>query len=211
MPTKHKVKQGECISSIAERYGLFPETIWEDPANAELREKRKDLNVLYPDDVVVIPDKKMKEEPGATELRHRFRKKGVPSYLDIVVKKHGEARGKESFILNVDGATQVGETKDDGSIRCPIPPNAKKAILIVGEGEDEITYEIQLGNLDPDDEKSGVSERLNNLGFRCGKIKEGQDEATEDALMAFQKEKGLKVTGKPDEDTRKALKQDHNA
>ena len=45
MPKQHKVKQGECLSSIAERYGLFPETIANDSDNSELKNERKDLNV----------------------------------------------------------------------------------------------------------------------------------------------------------------------
>jgi hypothetical protein len=104
MPTKHKVKQGECISSIAERYGLFPESIWEDPANAELKNKRKDPNILYPGDVVVIRDIKAKEESGDTEKRHRFRKKGVPATLRIKIMEI------------------VMEEKDEGSSD-PAPPS----------------------------------------------------------------------------------------
>jgi len=79
MPREHKVRQGECISSIAGKYGHFPETIWNDPANAQLKSKREDEpNILYAGDVVVIPDKRLKEESGATDERHRFVKKGVP-------------------------------------------------------------------------------------------------------------------------------------
>jgi N-acetylmuramoyl-L-alanine amidase len=75
MPKKHIVKQGECISSIADAHGFFPDNIWNDAANTKLRGKRKDPNVLYSGDVVVIPDKQSKEESCATEKKHSFIKK----------------------------------------------------------------------------------------------------------------------------------------
>ena len=48
MPKQHKVRQGECISSIAIRYGFAPDTIWQDGSNAALRSLREDKNVLHP-------------------------------------------------------------------------------------------------------------------------------------------------------------------
>jgi LysM repeat protein len=82
---EYKVKQGDCLSSIAERYGLFWEKVWNHPKNAKLKEKRKDPNILYPGDVVFVPDKDRKEESGATEQRHRFRKKGTPAKLRLKI------------------------------------------------------------------------------------------------------------------------------
>jgi hypothetical protein len=83
MPTEHKVKQGECISSIADQYGFPPEKLWDDPSNADLKERRKDPNTLSPDDVVIIPDKQIREESDPTEQRYKFRKKGVPAKIRL--------------------------------------------------------------------------------------------------------------------------------
>ena len=81
MPTQHTVAQGECMASIACNHGFVPETIWNHPDNSALKEERGDLLILHPGDVVVIPDLRPREESGATETKHRFRRKGVPMIL----------------------------------------------------------------------------------------------------------------------------------
>ncbi len=82
---EYKVKQGDCISSIATRHGLFWEKVWNHPKNARLKEQRKDPNILYPGDTLFVPEKEKKEESGATEQKHRFKKKGTPAKLRLRV------------------------------------------------------------------------------------------------------------------------------
>lgn len=80
---EYTVKQGDCISSIAEKHGLFWEKVWNHPKNSRLKEQRKDPNILKPGDVIFVPDKEKKEESGATEQKHRFKKKGTPAKLRL--------------------------------------------------------------------------------------------------------------------------------
>src|SRR5918911_5454702 len=75
---KHIVEQGECLSSIALQYGFMPDTIWNDPANAQLKFLRKDPNILYPGDEIEIPEREPWEGPRPTDARHKFRLKGRP-------------------------------------------------------------------------------------------------------------------------------------
>jgi len=169
MATKHTVKQGECISSIAAKYGLFPETIWEDPANAELKERREDPNVLAPGDVVVIPDKRIKEERVGTDKRHRFRKKGVPELLRLrLLDEDGEPLANEPYLLSVEGTVRRGTTDGDGVVTEHISPDARSGRLVLLNTEEE--YRLALGHLDPLDSATGVQDRLNNLGFTCGSV-----------------------------------------
>ncbi|UCF85631.1 MAG: peptidoglycan-binding protein [Desulfobacteraceae bacterium] len=204
---EYQVKQGECISSIAQKHGLFWEKVWEHPKNAQLKEKRKDPNVLYAGDVVFVPDKEENEESCATEQRHRFRKKGVPAMLRLQLFDEDESRANEPFILEIDGEPFTGTTDGEGRLNHPIPPTAKRGRLLVGETQDE--YVLNLGHVDPIHEITGVQARLKNLGFGCGKIDGILGPKTEAALSQFQKKYGLLESGKLDTATEKKLVEVH--
>lgn len=83
MPIDYEIGPGDCINSVAMRHGFFPDTLWNHGSNAELKEKRKDPNVLMLGDKLFIPDIKIKELDKATEKKHRFRRKGVPAKLHL--------------------------------------------------------------------------------------------------------------------------------
>jgi hypothetical protein len=206
---EHIVKQGECISSIARDAGHFWETIWNDAANAELREVRKDPNVLLPDDRVHVPPIRPKQEPGETERRHRFIRRGEPAMLRLRVLDQDVPRADEPYTVEIDGETYRGRTDGDGHIRCPIAGNARKALLTVGEEPDQQSLVLTLGGVDPIDALSGIQGRLNNLGFDCGPVDNELGPQTRRALRKFQAKHGLEITGRPDKWTRSKLEKVH--
>lgn len=209
---KHTVKQGECIDSIAFDNGFFWETLWKDSQNAELKQKRKDPNVLFPGDEVFIPDKREKNESGATEQKHRFKRKGVPSQISIVLKdEESKPRSGLDYVMEIDGKLFQGKTDSAGRIRQPIPPNAQRGKITIGSGDQIEEYPLQLGNLDPITEISGIQARLNNLGFPCGEPNGILNDATQQSLRRFQAECKISETGEPDNTTREKLKQEHGS
>ncbi|SFR57862.1 hypothetical protein SAMN04488002_3428 [Litoreibacter janthinus] len=46
--TKYKLSPGDWAASLGERFGHFWQTIWDHPANSELREKCKSAETLMP-------------------------------------------------------------------------------------------------------------------------------------------------------------------
>ncbi|WP_437934760.1 hypothetical protein [Sorangium sp. So ce341] len=61
MPTTHTVLAGESLITIAKKYQFLNwKTIFDDPANAELRKQRPTANAILPGDKIIVPDKKPK-------------------------------------------------------------------------------------------------------------------------------------------------------
>jgi hypothetical protein len=202
MPTEHTVRQGECIASIAQRYGHFPDAIWDHVDNAELKKTRQDPFCLLPGDRVIVPDKAAKDIDCAAGERHRFRRKGVPEQLKVQFLLKGEPRANEAYSLNLDGELISGTTDADGWLTCAIPPGAKDAKVTFGGGKE--VYDLDLGRLDPIEETTGALARLRNLGFYTGPL-DGDPDDLEVALVDFQAARGLEITGELDDATKAEL------
>lgn len=204
------VRPGDCIASIAFDAGHLWTTLWDDPANAELRETRKDPNVLLPGDRVTVPPLREKQEPGASEQRHRFVKKGQPETFRVRILSDGEPRKNEPYTLTVDGETEYeGTTDPEGHLQAAIKPNARRVIVEVGKEDPGDRFEFALGAIDPITEISGVQARLTNLGFDCGPATGELNDDTRAALQQYQKLRRLEATGEPDEPTRRKLQEEY--
>jgi N-acetylmuramoyl-L-alanine amidase len=204
------VKEQDCLYRIASETGHCWETLWDDPANAALRQARENPGVLLPGDQVHVPPLREKFEPGATETRHRFRRKSQPSLLHVVVKDNDEPRRNEPYVLTLDGGvTFEGFTDAEGQIVRALPPMAQRGELRVGADSD--THHIEIGRLDPLDSLRGVRQRLTNLGLACRSDQGALDDETRRQLRAFQRINALPETGAPDEATRAALATRHGS
>jgi peptidoglycan hydrolase-like protein with peptidoglycan-binding domain len=209
MPKTHTVKQGECISSIAFKYGFFPDTLWGLPENKALKDLRGDPHVLLPGDKVHIPDKRRAEVDGAAGQRHRFKRKGVPETLALRFSDEADDPIADTpYILDIDGQVERGTTDGEGAIDKTIPPNARRATVTFEgeEGEEGLVFELQLGGIDPIEEETGLRYRLENLGYMGP---DAGDPSLADALRTFQEDHGLEPTGVADDATRDAIESDY--
>ncbi len=163
MPTKYIIASGDCVSSLAHAHGLSVDSIWNDPLNANLRERRESAFVLLSGDEITIPDRQPKEVICATGRQHVFRRRDVPETLRIaLLDSESVPREGITFELVVDGKITKGTAGTDGLVAAWIPPDAMSATLRVG---DEEVYDLKIGALAPIDDAEGVHERMVNLGY----------------------------------------------
>lgn len=207
---RYSVKQGDCVMSIAEEFGFVWETIWNHADNADLKELRKDPNILHPGDVVVIPEKTPRTESAPVDQLSQYVKKTPKAQVKLrLLDLKRQPRAGVDYTATVDGVISSGTSDGDGYITVLTPPNARQLKLKVTEGTKTDEYTLPLGAIDPIGEVSGVQQRLTNLGYSCGSEQGTAGEQTQSAIRAFQKEMNMNTTGELDDATRQKLKQMH--
>jgi N-acetylmuramoyl-L-alanine amidase len=209
---EYTVKQGDCMMTIAEANGFLWETLWNHGDNAELKERRKDPNVLFPGDIVVIPELTPRIESAPTEERTTFVKKTnrVQVRLRLLDLKRNP-RANIEYTATVDSIISSGRSDGEGYITLNVPPNASELKLKVTEGSKIDEYTLPLGSVDPIEELSGVQQRLTNLGYSCASEQGTLGELTRASIRSFQKEMNLRVSGDLDDATRQKLKEIHGS
>jgi hypothetical protein len=201
MSIRHSVQQGECLSSIAVDHGMSWEKIWNHGDNSELKRQRKDPNVLFPNDVVVIPDVEAKEQSCATDQRHEFKTKRKPTHIKIRLTIDDEPRTSLPFELRLADQVVTGATDGSGYFEADVPADVQSGLLLLGDTEPREQYELSFGALDPVDTDEGVAKRLQNLGFHT----DGDD--VSGAIALFQMHHKMQVTGTVDDALRNKLKE----
>jgi hypothetical protein len=215
MGRKHVVQQGECLASIAARYGLGSwKVLFDDPDNAPLKEKKRDPFALLPGDEVMVRDPKPKTVSLPSAASHRVTISVQKTMVNLRLElEDGKPIAGKAYVLTVGAQRFEGKTTGDGRVELELPASARDATLaVLMEGDprgERHVWSVQLGHLNPADAVSGVKQRLNNLGFFAGAPDENADEALALAVRGFQDFMGLEVTGAVDDVTRAKLVEAH--
>jgi N-acetylmuramoyl-L-alanine amidase len=206
------VKQGECLTSIAAKYGFADwQAIYQHPSNAELRKKRPNPNLLFPGDELFIPEKRRKTvtAQAGKELQIEVSLPTRKIQLDLIQDDGTPLAGVE-WRIEGGGVEIGGTTTATGGVEAKVPSSLRLALLRAGGFE----YRLELGGLDPlrdvpDAGLSGLRARLRNLGYDPGPDEPRMTPRTRLALASFQREHGLPGTGEPDQDTFRKLDEVH--
>ncbi len=222
------VAPGDSVPSFAFEQGRFWEGVWNHPNNAALRELRKNPNILCEGDTVYIPALRQKDVTVPTGARHKFRVRGVPSVLRVVLvappdwmddpfaRMRGETKQVERrpwanvpYRLEVDGRASEGKADADGVVRVTIPPNARDARIVVAPGtEEEQVHALVIGEIHPIDDPRGGGERLRNIGYPFDAA-DPTGPSFVAAVRQFQLDEELPVTGVIDDATKARLAERH--
>jgi hypothetical protein len=202
MAKQHTVAQGECLSSIAAKYGFRDyRLIYDHPTNKAFRQKRPNPNVIHPGDVITIPEKPVKTVRGATGRSHVF---SVPAPKRILRLRILDAEGKPvanepvEFAPEGKPAVQARRTDAQGEFEIAVEPDARGATLKIGGYKLPLRFShLNPIRETPDEGISGIQARLANLGYYTGPSADQLDRATRIALSLFQYDAGLERDGKP--------------
>jgi hypothetical protein len=214
MTLRHVVAQGEDLSRIAAKYGFRDyQIVYQHPDNAGLRRIRPNPNVIFPGDVVVIPDKVRHELAVSTTKRHRFVVSTPKKRLRLrFLNAHGQPIANADAALDLSGYPPPSKRKTNaqGIAEWDVAIAASYgAATISGH-----TFSLALSHLNPvadapDGGLSGAQCRLSNLGYYHGTATSKLDPATLIALWLFQHDHDLPKTGELTSATLERLTKEH--
>lgn len=210
-PCTLTVGQGECVLSVAHRYRMPPERIWQAPENAALRSARR-MNVLLPGDALFVPARVTDSVAVETTRRHRFVLASKATCVFTVrFLAEGVAREGVDYTFFIDGEERTGKTDREGQVTEEVRVDAATGELVLHATTGSERYRVNLGHLNPIDDVTGVQARLNHLGYACGAADGVLGPRTRRALLAFQLARKIPVTGEADAATRDELGRAHKS
>jgi hypothetical protein len=206
----HVVQQGEHLRGIAFRCGVTPDAIWSHAKNDALTKQRKNRDMLCPGDLLFVPG----EPPEPLTLSVGTVNAYKATVPKTPVKLHFDPKGSpvanKAFEVHGAGGEKpiTGTVSGDGAVEFEVPVNVRWVEVTIPEAG--IRTSVHVGDLDPIDEPSGVTQRLRNLGLLPLKG-DVSDEAIAAAIRVLQKRKGLPVTGTLDDPTKAAVAEAHKS
>jgi hypothetical protein len=206
------VKQGDYLLKIAHRRGFDADAVWNDSRNAKLRALRPSPDVLFPGDILYVPDDE--ESPPTvhrlvTGATNEFTAPAAPTMLvSVKFVDDGQPRASQKYAVS-ELPDLTGLTTDgDGVATFPAPADLDVVTVVFADSGE--SWQLQIGSMDPLDTLSGIFKRLRHLGYidyRAGFDYENSIamiERLRAALLRFKADLGASstsATGDDDSDT----------
>lgn len=207
---KHKVVQGECLISIAQKFGIADwRAIYDAPENEAFREQRKNPNMICPGDDIFIPVLTGSKQPANINKKTTYVLKKAKGFLSIILvdskskplpdipyevsfyKSEQDKKGEPLLILKDE------KSDADGYVEHPLPKGAKFAVITYSPYLKRPSLKqkmgLKLGELDDPSTQLGMRSRLNHFGFYSGdgRMKLQDQKMFESQLAGFKEKFGL--------------------
>jgi hypothetical protein len=161
------IKQGDYLAALAATFGFDADAVWNDPANADLQKLRKDPNILWPTDILYIPDQ-IDREPATQSLTPGTTNNFTsdPPTITLTVKfvgPDGSPYASKAYTVQELANLTGLQTDASGVATFQAPVTLKRATLSFTDAGQSCS--IAIGGLDPVNTLSGIFQRLQNLGY----------------------------------------------
>jgi hypothetical protein len=213
--TPYIVRQGDYLAKLAFIHGFDADTVWNDAKNDDIRKLRPNPNILAPGDILYIPESKKDELPIEKGTENSYAA-SVPRVTVVLVFQDPDGAPIASEVYEVRGLpprdSEPLKTQSDGRAEFTIPLDVRQ--IEVFFPTKNILFAIRVGDLDPHLERSGIIQRLRNLGLlrervaaRLGSGVGSPDDQDDlrNALATLQAASGADATGTLSEETRRLV------
>ena len=198
-----RILAGDCCASLAKEFGFADgNAIYQAPENQDFKKSHRNMHVLTTNQVLCIPDKKVKREPLKLEQYNRFVVKGVITEFIVSIGDFaGSALANHDYELQVNGIKHSGKLDSAGKLKVKIDATARTGELIVYLDKDRknnLFWTLEFGALQDVVDIAGIQARLNNLGYVCRNEDGDLDDSTKAAISQFKLVNGLAVNDRVD-------------
>lgn len=208
------VRQGDHLTRLAYVHGFDADTVWNHERNAELREMGRSPDILAPGDILYLPVKPKDGLAFSAGSGNRYRAQVPKIKVSLTFMDADQVLANERYEvhgLGTDGSSgqsALHETDGDGTVELELPVTTREVTIVFPN--QNIAYEVRVGDMDPLAEMAGIQKRLENLGYLPRERESAAEGAYVQAAIAeFQKKHGLSPTGTIDDQTSKLLKDEH--
>lgn len=157
------IRQGEYLAKIAFAEGFDADAVWTHDKNKELKERRKTHWILYPGDVVFVPDSEHGRCPAGLESSNEYSAKVPHVWCNFVFRRGNEALANARCDVEFGGQVREETTRENGGLSVRVPTIVRD--VIVTFHEHNLQFWVSVGDLDPADEPGGKEQRLENMGY----------------------------------------------
>jgi hypothetical protein len=206
----HVVQQGEHLRGIAFRRSVTPDAIWSHPKNEALTKLRKNRDMLCPGDLLFVPGEPSEPLALAVGTVNAYRATVPKTPVKLHFDPKGSPIANKPFEVHGAGGEKplTGTVSGDGQVAFDVPVNVRWVEVMVPDAG--IRLSVHVGDLDPVEESSGVTQRLRNLGLLPLTGDVSEEEVTA-AIRTLQQRNGLKVDGTVNDATKAALAKAHKS
>jgi hypothetical protein len=186
--------------------------VWEDPANEAIRARRASKDVLYPGDVIYLPDPERHALDFTKGTTNRYTADVPKRTLRVALSSADGPYANEAYVVEGlptrrGAPAPSGSTGPAGEVSLMVPLTLREVGLrLPGRN---LVFRFAIGEVDPLEEPTGVAKRLENLGYLERGLHDAEDVGA--ALRAFQRKHNLETTGTLDAATSDAGSQGHGA
>lgn len=194
------VKRGDYLDKIAFCHGIEADRIRAYPRNELLRRERQP-DLLCPGDIVYVPAPNGSQKESLAIGSNNVFVREVPSVKITVRILKLDRTPYANQSCQIEGLPPL-LTDGDGLLSFQVPVVCHAVRIELTE---LLTFvDIEIGELDPHTERSGMAQRLENLGFYCNS--EASSDDLDGAMEQFRRRFGL-----PGESADGALKRVHGS
>src|SRR4051812_40525550 len=116
------VRQGDYTGRLATRFGVDADTLWSDPANRELAQRRPNRDVLAPGDILHVPEVPEAARPVRAHQTNRYRARVATTSLSLIFREgRAPLPNERCAIHGIAGEPREARTDGEGRLRVEVP------------------------------------------------------------------------------------------